>query len=171
MKHSLTKERILNILFEQPTRVFHLRELSRIIEISANSITTALKELKKEELVITEKQFLLNIKANLENQNFKHLKRVSNLRKIYSSGLLDYIKEEYPLSTIIIFGSFSRGEDIEKSDIDIAILDKEKKLNLEKYEKMMNRKINIEFINLKSITKELKNSVINGYSLQGYIEI
>jgi len=35
----------------------------------------------------------------------------------------------------------------------------------------LSRKINIEFINIKNISKELRNSIINGISLQEYIEI
>jgi len=172
MKNSNTKEKILEVLFDFPTKEFYLRELSRITQISPNSISKAISELKKDNLIITNKTITLNLKANLDNDKFKNLKRVSNLNKIYSSGLFSYLKENFPLSAIILFGSYSKGEDAEKSDIDIAILDiKEKKIELENYEKILNRKVNIDFINMKNITKELRNSVINGIPLQGYIQI
>jgi predicted nucleotidyltransferase len=172
MKNTDTKERILDKIFEFPTREYHLRELSRLIKISPNSISNALKELEKENLILIEKNITLKIKANPNNDQFKYKKRINNLNKIYSSGLIEYINEKFPLSTTILFGSYSKGEDNEKSDIDIAILDtKEKALELEKYEQLLNRKMNIECINLKNLTKELKNSIINGITLKGQIEL
>lgn len=171
MKYSNAKDKLLEILFEFPTKEFHLRELSRIAELSTPSVAKAVNGLKDENIVSIKKAFLLKIKANLDNEQFKQLKRVSNLKKVYLSGLFNYLKNEYPLSTIILFGSYSRGEDNEKSDIDIAIIDKEKNLELDKYEEIFGKKINVEFINLKNLTNELRNSIINGILLQGYIEI
>lgn len=172
MKNTNTEEKILELLFEYPTKEFHIRELSRILDISPPAISKAVKNLNKQNIVIVEKNILHNVKANLNNENFKHLKRVENIKRIYSSGLFNYIRGSFPLATIILFGSYSKGEDTERSDIDIAILNfKERKMNLEKYEEILKRKINIEFINMKNITKELKNSIINGIVLSGYIEI
>lgn len=172
MKNTDTKERILKILFETPNKEYYLRELSRIIKISPNAVSTGLKELEKENLALMEKKVTLKIRANQENQKFKQLKRINNLNNIYSSGIIDYLGEKFPLSTIILFGSYSKGEDTERSDIDFAILDtKEKALELEKYEKSLNRRVNIEFINIRNITKELRNSIINGISLKGNIEL
>ena len=113
---------------------------------------------------------MYEIKAKLDNPKFKNLKRAYNIKKLYDSGLLEYFKEHLPLKTIVLFGSYSRGDDTEKSDIDIAVDGDEKKLNLELYEKKLNRPINVEFINIKKITKELKNSLINGIVLSGYLD-
>ncbi len=170
MKNTDTPEKILELLFSYPLRSFHLREISRLLNISPSSISRYLKDLKKQELiVVNDEKFVYEIKAKLDNPKFKNLKRAYNIKKLYDSGLLEYLKEHLPLMTIILFGSYSRGDDTEKSDIDIAIDGNEKKLKLDVYEKKLNRPINIEFINIKKITKELKNSLINGIVLEGYV--
>lgn len=171
MKNTDTKEKVLELLFSYPLRSFHLRELSRLLNISTPAISLSVKKLEKEKLILmNKKKFLYEIRVNLDNQGFKNMKRVHNLNNIYNSGLFDYLKERFPFNTLILFGSYSKGDDTEKSDIDIAIDNKEKKLDLEKYEKKLNRKINIEFIDFNKISKELKNSIINGIVLAGYIE-
>lgn len=171
MKNTDTKEKVLELLFSYPLRSFHLRELSRLLNISPPAISVSLKKLEKEKLILINKtKFLYGIKANIDNQSFKNMKRIHNLNRIYNSELFDYLKEKFPFNTLILFGSYSKGDDTEKSDIDIAIDNKEKKLDLENYEKKLNRKINIEFVDFSKVSKELNNSIINGIVLAGYIE-
>ena len=75
---------------------------------------------------------------------------------------------------IIVFGSFSKGEDIENSDIDIYVETPSKKeISLKKFEKKLNRKIQV-FRN-KSIKKikneDLANNILNGIVLNGNLEV
>ena len=171
MKNTNTKERVLELLFKYPIKSFHMREISKILKISPPAVSKAVKQLEKESLVNTNKKFLYEIRANLENPDFKILKRVYNFKSVYSSKLFEYLKQNFLLNAIILFGSYSRGEDTENSDIDIAIQGRQKKLNFEFYEKILNRRINIEFIDLKKISNEFKNSLLNGIILSGYLEI
>lgn len=171
MKNTDTKERILELLFDFPTKRFHVRELARILKISAPAVSKAIMQLGKKEFIVLKKGFVYEIQANTLNQQFRNMKRVCNLRRIYQSGLFNFLAENFPLNTIILFGSYSKGEDTEKSDIDIAIDSKEKYIKLEEYEKVLNKKINIEFINFDKISDELKDSIINGIVLNGYVSL
>lgn len=146
-----------------------MRQISRILKVSPPSVSKAITELARENLAKIKKDLTYEMQANLSNQEFRNMKRVYNLKMVYSSGLFNYLAEKFSLNTIILFGSYSKGEDNEKSDIDIAIDSKEKLLELEEYEKKLNRKINIEFFDYKKIKKELKDSIINGIVLLGYI--
>ncbi len=166
MKISKTEDKIKQLLFDYPTRRFHVREISRLIESSAPAVSKALKILENEEFVSIKKGFLHEILAN-RTEKFIVEKKLSNLKKIQDSGLWDYLKKEIPLTTIVLFGSYARGEDTEKSDIDIAVLGKEQTLNLKKYSEKLNRPINLEFINLRKISKELRNNILNGTVLAG----
>ena len=98
---------------------------------------------------------------------------MNNMFKIKDSGLLDYlIKLFYPQS-IVLYGSYLKGEDIETSDIDLFILTKaEKNVDLEKFEKLLKRKIHLLILSdMKKLTRELKSEVINGFILHGYLKI
>ena len=73
---------------------------------------------------------------------------------------------------IVLYGSASKGEDVEDSDLDLFIIAKEKPINLERFEKELNRKIHIIFENsLKRVSKEFLNNLINGIVLYGYLKV
>ncbi len=107
--------------------------------------------------------------ANRENIDFVRYKRLYNLEKIYTSGIINYLSNVYNHpKNIILFGSFSRGDDVEGSDIDIAIITKKKlSLNLLKYEKILEKGINIHEIDLDGVSKEFKANLANGIVLEG----
>lgn len=87
-------------------------------------------------------------------------------------GLLDYLSENLMPDCIILFGSASKGEDMKDSDIDLFIQSKEKKVKLDKFEKKLNRKINIFYCErYEDLSKELKNNIINGIILKGYLRV
>lgn len=73
---------------------------------------------------------------------------------------------------IFLFGSASRGEDKENSDIDIYVKLKSSGINTESFEKQLRRKINILFEeNFKELSPELKNNIVNGIKLKGYLDL
>jgi predicted nucleotidyltransferase len=62
------------------------------------------------------------------------------------SGLVEFLKEQTAnLSSIILFGSMAKGEDDEKSDIDILIIGKEKHFNLGEFEEKLDKEITLHF--------------------------
>lgn len=173
MKNTDTKEKIMELLFRFPTTEFHIREISRILKISPPAVSKAVKKLEKEGMLITNKKFLFEIKANPENPNFRNLKRVNNLKQVYETGLFECLDNKFALDTIILFGSYSRGEDTERSDIDIAIIgSKEKPADLKNFEKIFKRKINLNFYSsFKNIEINLKSNILNGITLKGGIDL
>jgi predicted nucleotidyltransferase len=91
---------------------------------------------------------------------------------IKASGLLDYLSEKCMPDVIILFGSGSRGEDLKDSDVDLFLLCKERKLDLQKYEDKIKRKISVFFSeDFNKLSKELKNNIINGVILNGYLKV
>jgi predicted nucleotidyltransferase len=114
-----------------------------------------------------------SIELNRNNHRVMQLKRADNLKHIYASGLSDFLEKEFAGATIILFGSYSRGEDIINSDIDIAIIErKDKVIDLAAYEKILDRKINLNFYeSLKKVHKHLKDNLCNGIIIAGGIEL
>ncbi len=168
-----SKKRIMELFFDFPTSRFQLREISRKIKIAPTSVKKHLEELIKENLVLKVNGGIYPyFIANQDEEVFRFLKSLNIVERMRNGGLIFYIEEKcYPIS-IILFGSASRGEDIEKSDIDLFVQSKEMKLDLSKFEKILNRKINVFFErDFSRLAKELKNNILNGVKLYGYIEV
>jgi len=149
-------------------REIGVREYSRILKITPPTASKILKNFESEDLLKkrTDKGYLL-FRANRESDILKDLSRIywrQRLKKIF-----DYINSEFHNPTIILFGSLAKLEAKKDSDIDIAILSKiNKKINLEKYEKVFDREIQLfRFKSLNDIGKELRINIMNGYLIQG----
>ena len=150
------------------------REVAKTLEVSPTAITNSVPKLLEFQLLKLEKVRNINlITFNRDEQKAIELKRVENLKNIYLSQLVDYLRQELPGGTILLFGIYAKGEDTNTSDIDLAVIErKDKLLDLQKYEKKLNRKINVNFYtSWKAIPKHLKNNILNGILLQGSVEL
>ena len=167
-----TKNKILNLIHSEPEKWKHIRKFSRMSKVSPNSVRTYLRILEKNGLV--EKKIegnLLLFRAKLDRPEYKTEKRLYNLKAIYGSGIIDFLDKYYQHRAIVLFGSYSRGEDTSDSDIDIAILtDDKKRPNLSKFEKKLNRKIELSLFTEKEISQEFYNNIINGIVLKGFLK-
>jgi len=168
---------ILRFLFVKVGIAFNERGIARALDVSPTAVSTALAGLEKEGLICITKSTtmnLLSIELNRDNNKAIEMKRVENLRFVYESGLSDFLFDEFPGCTIILFGSYSRGEDVfgeeeTRSDIDIAVIGtKGKKAELARFEKMLERPININFYeSWNAIHRHLRNNILNGILLKG----
>lgn len=166
---------ILNLFLINPSREYNVREVARLLNISASTASKMLKSSAKEGLLIERKERIyLLYKANLDNLEFRELKKSHNLRIIRDSGLIDALNKYYLKPTIILYGSFSTGYNTETSDIDLIVISENtKEFNgLSQFEKKLNRKIQIfvvkEIMGLKN--KHLINNALNGIILQGSVK-
>lgn len=164
--------RVLRRIYENPTKKFHIRELASLTNLNPNTIINIIRNLKKEKIILKEKRkYIVEISANIENKNFITKKRVFNLSQLYDSGLVEFLANKYFPKAISVIGSYSKGEDIEKSDIDIIIVGgKEKSEDLTKFEKMLSRKIHLITTDYEKMSKEFYVNLINGVVLYGYID-
>ncbi len=161
----------LDVFFENSYKKISVREYSRIKKVSPPTASKLLKEYTKKGLLKFKKDriyyfFYPNINSDL----FIDLSKIYWKEKIKKSGLIEYLKKELIDPKIILFGSLSKGEIKENSDIDLAVFSITKKdLDLKKYEKKLKRKIDLFlFENLSEIKSEhLKNSILNGFRIEG----
>jgi len=80
----------------------------------------------------------------MENQFFKQLKIAFSIKKIQDSQILQQLDEKIPaISSITLYGSTAQGKDDEKSDIDLLIIGQKIKIDVSKYEKKINKEINL----------------------------
>lgn len=171
MIQKYSRYRILEVFFREPRKIFHIREISRIAKLAQPSVTLHLKELEKENLILRTAEGLYGgYKANRENEMFRLLKQQNTVIILNNSGCIKYLAEKIMPQSVILFGSAAKGEDIEQSDIDLFIESKEISIRLEKFEKLLKRKINILFKgNFSNLSKELKNNIANGIKLYGFL--
>ncbi len=176
MLQKSSMQRTLEIFYREPTKTHHLMNISKDTKIAHTSIKKNLKELTKQSIIneLIEKKGSRKFpyyEANLENTEFKRLKMLYNLSLIFESGIIEFIDDELAPKTIILFGSFRRGEDTEDSDIDLFIECKREIFDLSLYEKKIGRKIELHFNeDFASYSKELKNNILNGIVLIGFLE-
>ncbi len=168
--------RTAEIFFVNPIKEHYLMDISRSIGLAHTSVKKNLDKLVKSGLVIkfAEKKggrkFPL-YKANTNNRLFKEYKMIYNLSSLLESDVIEFIEEKLMPKSIVVFGSYQRGEDTESSDIDIFAECKEEKLNLDKFEKKLDRKIQLHLKeNFALYPKELKNNIINGIVVGGFLE-
>ena len=179
MSHMLQKSSMSSVLacfFESPLREFSLKDICQMIGIAHTSVKKNLIVLVKEKLVIESHQkkgsrkFPL-YKANMSNPLFIQHKKMYNLSSILESGIVLYIHNKLSPRCIVLFGSYQRGEDVEDSDIDVFLECRKEILDLRHFEKRLKRTIQIHFSsNFLSFPDELKNNIVNGSVLAGYLE-
>lgn len=170
------QQAILRLLFVRFGETLNQRAIAKNLNVSATAVMKALPEMEKQNLIKLSKDKeskRLSIELNGENDLVIHLKRAENLKSIYESGLSDFLRNEFAGGTIILFGSYSFGEDTIKSDIDIAIIGrKQKDINLEKFENILKREVVINFYeSFKKINENLRNNILNGIILSGSVEL
>lgn len=176
LKLTNLQQEILRVLFIKTNTSLNQRKLAKILKVSPPAVMKALPELKKQNLIKLEQDKeskRWSIELNRSNPETAHLKKVDNLRKIYESELFNFLEKEFAGATIVLFGSYSRGEDTTSSDLDIAVVGrKEKPIDLTEFEKNLERKIIINNYNsFKDIHKNLKENICNGIVLAGGIEL
>ena len=173
---TILQQEILRLLFAKSGMSLNQRGVARMLDVSQPAVMKSLPGLKKKNLIKINQDKESRrwaIEFNRDNLLALQLKRVDNLKQIYESGLFTFLKEELPGAVIILFGSYSRGDDTIYSDIDIAIIGrKEKNIKLTEFHKRLERNISVNFYpSFKKIHKHLKDNILNGILLSGSVDL
>jgi len=167
----------LNFFVENPYDEIYLREFGRKLKISVNSAQRFLNLLLKQKFIVEYRRANLRcFKANLNSIVFRSIKIVFSLRDIEDSSLIDFLKEN-KFSQVVLFGSIAKGLGDSRSDIDLVCIGM-KKVNISKFEKKLNRKINAHFFSLSEWNKTKSSNkafyqdvIVDGISLIGRLPI
>ncbi len=162
----LTTEILYTLLKQDKT---HLRALARDLNKHPTTIRNALKKINIIQTSKDEKLFISFANTEQAKLTKAHLIKL----QLFDTGLITHINKVLFEPTIILFGSAQRGETNKHSDIDLFILCDEKK-EVETKEFEIHREIQL-FIHTKEsfrkLSKELRNNILNGDVLQGYVEV
>lgn len=147
MTRSKLREDLLTLYFTNPDKRYYLRELERLLHFSVGNIRRELIKLESMGLFLSE---------NKGNQVYYYLNRsyplFGELKNIIfkTSGvpkmLRDVLRNFKGISHAFIYGSFAKGEEREKSDIDLLLIgevDEDELIEeIEKLERKLQREIN-----------------------------
>lgn len=161
---------VAEVFFKEPAEIHFIKEISRKIKIAPTSVRNIIKDLDKNRLIVKKQSKPFNgYIANRESEDFIFYKKIYNLYSL-KDLTREIINQIYP-SAIVLFGSYSRGEDVKSSDIDIFIISKVKKeINVSLFEKILERKINILVLDkIEKLDESIKKKINNGIVLYGEI--
>ena len=175
MKTKNIKQKIQEYFFINPTAKLRVREIEKLLKLPLPSVIRYCQELQIEGiLTIIKTGTVVFYTGDRASNDFLLEKKLYNIKSLYQSGLIEFLKIELSNPAVILFGSYSKGEDTEESDIDLYIeTPSKKKINTEKFEKKLKRKIQIfrhkSIYEIKNL--HLSNNIINGFILNNYIEV
>ena len=161
------KFKIINYLGKNIGKRFTMHELSKLVNTPYASFYRAIQHMGDVlEVVVVGKSKTVSLKTN--NPVIKaHLTVSSDEEKkefIQRQPILKKIASELETKDIIIlFGSYAKGKETKKSDIDLMIINKdgEKSLSFSKYETLFKKKINPLFVTAKEFKKMLQDKYEN----------
>jgi len=173
-------QKVLYWFFSFPYKEISLSKLAKELKISKTSANRAIRLLAKEEFLnkkIVGKSWLIS--CNKIHKYNRTKKIVYNLSMIFNSNIIDIIQRKFKgAKSIILFGSYRKGDDIESSDIDVAVeVLGEESFRIEELGVIKNfgfRKnvlVNLHIFSRKSINLNLFSNIANGLILDGFLEV
>lgn len=121
--------KILAKFIENPNTRYYVKELSRILEVSPGSVSSAVKRFEAEGLLIKSvvgqtHQYIINI----ENPVMLSFKNFYGLVKITNTDFVNMILgADENIISLAVYGSYANGTYDEKSDLDVLIITPSKK--------------------------------------------
>ena len=176
MLQKSSMEETVAFFFDSPTKGHSLMEISKAIGIAHTSVKQNLTALAKlafiaETIEKKGKRRFPIYAAERNAKEFQQHKMLFNIAALLESQVIDFLDDTFAPKAIVLFGSYRRGEDIETSDIDIFLECKKEDCDLKQFEKKLKRKIELHFQeHFSHYSKELKNNIMNGIVLCGFLE-
>lgn len=125
-KYALVKA--IKVLTSDPMKSFSVRGLAREAGLSPGAARTALNYMREKgiaSLKIIGKTY--QYRADLESPLCRQWKILFNLDKISESGIAEQAVKKIPQTlSILLYGSFAKGTNDKKSDIDLLVISRQK---------------------------------------------
>lgn len=172
--------KVQQLFFDYPTKEFSLNDLCSVVKISKSTANLVVTQLVNEGfLKVSEIGRVWRISCNQEHRYNITRKIPYHLVLVYESGIIEAIHAAVPgARTIILFGSYRKGDDNESSDIDIAVEvvdDGEIKITkLGSVSQLGYRKdvsVQMHIFSRNKINLSLFANIANGIVLEGFLEV
>ena len=168
------KDDIKYLFFNYPTKHWHFAELVTESKLSRSRTNAWLKKLVKEQLIQRFKpKSKMPYYIATQSPKFKAEKKLFAMNQFVKTGFLEHLASLHA-TTIIIFGSFSRWDWSNESDIDVFIYGNADNFEKGHFEKILHREIQVfHYSNIKSLKRLDSNVIPNimaGIHIKGTIE-
>lgn len=173
-------QKIINWYFAYPNTEMSLSDLSQELKISKTTTNKIIQGLVQDGFLNLEViGKVWRISCNL-NHSYNLTRKIGyNLILIYESGILEEIHQLIPNpKAVVLFGSYRKGDDNEKSDVDIAVETVgNEEMNIMElgvisqlgYRK--NVRVNIHVFTRNKVNLNLFANIANGIVLEGCLEV
>jgi predicted nucleotidyltransferase len=174
--------KVLHWFFSFPNAEIGLNELSSNLRMSKTTVKKAVKALAEEEFLVNKpygNAWRITCNAH-HHYNFsrKIAYNIEGVYQVFEEGLREHIlKVVRNPKCIVLFGSYRKGDDNEKSDIDIAAEvpgnEKHRITALGKVDTGFrhNVVVNLHIFSRKNVDINLFSNIANGFVLEGFLEV
>jgi predicted nucleotidyltransferase len=176
MASASKEEDVLGLILENsPLRQWHFEEILRSAKVTRVVANKWLKKFVSQDLLLyyKEKGKFPHYSVGGNNPVYYSLKRIYALELLHKSGLIPNLLSLKSAKTIILFGSFAKGDWYKDSDIDIFIYGNLSGFDKKIYESRLKRTIELHTFKDKEEIKEVKTglikNIINGYVIKGEV--
>ena len=161
--------------FFNSLKYWHFDELLRQVGISKPQLSFWLKNYGGQGLIkrIKQKGKMPFYVANVDNAEFLNRKRLFGWKKLADCGLLTHLSSLDGAKVVVLFGSFSRSDWYDRSDVDIFIYGSDRDFEQGKYEVKLNRDIQVHLARRPKDLIRLERMlpyIVSGNFIKGSIE-
>ncbi len=169
-----SEQNLLQPFFFKPMAKFGVRELSRITKADTKTVMKYLQDFTKRKIIVktTEKGKFPHYEANRLSSIYRYEKSELMVRKIITSGLIEFIEKKIQPKAIVLFGSVQKGTYHQESDVDLFVQTDYQQLDLSKFNRRISQKVQLFFEkDLRKLSKGLLENIYNGLVLSGKLEV
>ena len=136
---------VLKLFIEHPHDSYYLRESARLLRMDPMTVKRALDVLVADCILLrTEEKNQILYKAHIENPAFRYLKIAYNLSWLQKKGVVEFLNHHMnAITSILLFGSYAKGENDIESDVDILIISLSKNKPTAELAKLLKRDVNL----------------------------
>ncbi len=173
-------QKVLIWFYSFPDKEMSLSDLASELQISKTTAHRVVTELVNQNFLKLEVLGRIwRVSCNKSHPSNYSMKIAYNLAMVYNSHILDDIHNVVPNPrSVILFGSYRKGDDNEKSDIDIAVevLDGEepriRSLGIiPEFGHRKNVEVNLHIFSRSNVDLNLFANIANGIVLEGFLEV
>jgi len=159
--HKMNNLKVLEVFLTNPYEGYYVRELSRLSGCSPMTALRACRLLMEDGLIVEQKMKGRNLfRGNLDATSFRFTKIAYNLERIERSGLVAFLDAEFEdIHSLVLYGSFAKGRDGPRSDIDLAaIVPRDRAVELKRFEKALGHPVSLEVFTTKKWADQAKSN-------------